>query len=121
METEVSKFIEKQVFQRKAEFLHEDVKNFTKKADVVVQNPPFGTKVRHADTEFLEKAMQLSKVIYSVHKATSKGFVQALCRDRGFEITNIWYYKLPLKASLKWHKRKIYHVDIACFRLEKRA
>jgi putative methylase len=36
--------------------------------DTVVQNPPFGIQKRRADRKFLEKALGLSKTVYSLHK-----------------------------------------------------
>lgn len=36
--------------------------------DTVLQNPPFGIQRRRADRRFLEKALEVGKVIYSLHK-----------------------------------------------------
>lgn len=36
--------------------------------DTVLQNPPFGVQRRRADRKFLEKALKVGKVIYSLHK-----------------------------------------------------
>lgn len=36
--------------------------------DTVLQNPPFGVQKRKADRRFLEKALDVGKVIYSLHK-----------------------------------------------------
>jgi putative methylase len=36
--------------------------------DTVLQNPPFGVQKRKADRKFLEKALKMAKVIYSLHK-----------------------------------------------------
>ena len=59
----------------KASFLCSDILGFDKKVDTVVQNPPFGVKVRHADRDFLKKAMEMGKVEYSFHKSDSKRFI----------------------------------------------
>lgn len=37
--------------------------------DTVLQNPPFGVQKRGADREFLVKALQLSRIVYSLHKS----------------------------------------------------
>jgi putative methylase len=37
--------------------------------DTVLQNPPFGVQKRGADREFLVKALQSSRVVYSLHKS----------------------------------------------------
>lgn len=36
--------------------------------DTALQNPPFGVQKRGADRKFLEKALEVAKVIYSLHK-----------------------------------------------------
>lgn len=36
--------------------------------DTVLQNPPFGVQRRRADRKFLEKALEVGKVVYSLHK-----------------------------------------------------
>ena len=36
--------------------------------DTVLQNPPFGVQRRRADRKFLEKALKVGKMIYSLHK-----------------------------------------------------
>jgi putative methylase len=41
--------------------------------DTVLQNPPFGVQRRGADREFLETALRVGKVIYSLHKRPSLG------------------------------------------------
>ena len=57
------------------EFLSDDILNFEAKVDVVVQNPPFGTKIKHNDVFFLEKALKTAPVVYSFHKSETKLFL----------------------------------------------
>ena len=59
----------------KAVFMCCDIKEFNKKCDTVLQNPPFGTKKRHSDREFLKKAMEIAPVINSFHKSESIGII----------------------------------------------
>jgi rRNA N6-adenosine-methyltransferase METTL5 len=48
-----------------------------KMVDLVVMNPPFGTKEEGIDAKFLEVAMQIcSGNIYSMHKSSTRGFLQ---------------------------------------------
>lgn len=104
---------------KKAVFMCQDITEFNNKVDLVLENPPFGTKVRHADRAFLEKALGIAPVVYSVHKITSKGFIEAFSREKGYKVSDIWVYRLPLKATLKWHKRRIHYINVGCWRLEK--
>jgi putative methylase len=40
--------------------------------DTVLQNPPFGVQKRKADRRFLEKALEVGKHIYSLHKSSKE-------------------------------------------------
>ena len=102
-----------------AVFLCQDIAEFNERVDVVLENPPFGVKVRHSDRAFLEKAFKLAPVIYSFHKSESRGFIEAFSRDNGFKVSHAWDFKFPLKASFEFHKRRIHRIAVSCFRLEK--
>jgi len=65
-----------------------DISKATGMFDVVVMNPPFGTKQEHADKIFLQKAITLAPVVYSFHKASTLHFVQAFASDNSFKITH---------------------------------
>ena len=101
-----------------AVFRCQDVNDFEEKADLVVQNPPFGIKVRHMDKVFLNKAFELSNLVYSFHKSESKRFIEAISDDNGFKVTNIWDFEFPLKATMSYHTRRIKRIKVSCFRIE---
>lgn len=107
------------LIEGKASFLCNDILGFDKKVDTVVQNPPFGVKVRHADKAFLEKAMKTGKVIYSFHKSNTKGFIFKFADEKNFKVTNVWDFKFPLKASYEFHSLRIKRIGVSCFRIEK--
>ena len=102
-----------------AVFICQDIDDFNYTVDLVVQNPPFGTKVRHTDKIFLKKAFEIGKVVYSFHKSETKKFVENFSKDNGFKITNVFDFKWSLKATMKHHARKIKRIDVSCFRIEK--
>lgn len=104
---------------KNAVFLQQDIKDFNEKVDVVLQNPPFGTKNKHADKAFLEKAFQVADIIYTMHKIESEDFIKAISRDNNFKITHYWDYDFALKATQRFHKKKIYKVKVGCWRLER--
>ncbi|MFC1723583.1 METTL5 family protein [Nanoarchaeota archaeon] len=93
------------------------VSDFNEKVDVVVQNPPFGTKQEHADKVFLEKAFSIADVVCSFHKTVTRVFVEAISADHGKEITHRWDFSFPLKQTQKFHKSKIRRVEVTCFRM----
>ncbi len=103
----------------KAVFVLSDVKEFDTKVDVVIENPPFGTKGKHADRDFLVEAMKIAPIIYSIHKKTSKMFIEALSADEGFYVSKYRDYELPLKATMAFHKKRIQRIKVGMWKLKK--
>ena len=104
---------------RNYELIFSDISKFNLKADVVVQNPPFGTKHKHADRDFLLKAFETAGTIYSIHKATSSSFVDKLSKDHAFKLTNLLSYDMPLKHQHVFHRKRIHRIKIVCLRIAK--
>jgi putative methylase len=84
-----------------------------------IMNPPFGIQKRHADKPFLEKAMEISNVIYTVHSAESKGFIERICDTHGFEVTHSWHYAIPLKKSYTFHEKEFKYIPVEVYRLRR--
>lgn len=103
----------------KAEFACQDIMKLERKAEVVLENPPFGTKMIHADILFLEKALKTAPVVYSFHKSETKAFLERFSAKNNAEITHIWDFRFPLKASFAFHRRRIHRINVSCFRLER--
>lgn len=102
-----------------AEFIVQDIKLLDVEADIVVQNPPFGTKLEHIDKAFLEKAFATARVAYSMHKYSTKKFVEAVCGDYGFKITHFWRYEFPIKAAFAFHEKPVKKIDVGLWRMVK--
>lgn len=102
-----------------AEFIIEDISLFDAEVDIAVQNPPFGTKEKHIDKKFLETAFRVARIVYSMHKWTTKSFVEAICKDFTFKITDVWRYEFPIKAAFKFHEKPVEYVDVGLWRMEK--
>jgi putative methylase len=88
-------------------------------ADLVVQNPPFGTKEKNADALFLEKAMLLSNKVITMHKTVTKEFIQNLAKTNGFSEFRVLDFNYPLKMTLPQHKKAIEYIKVSCFFLVK--
>jgi len=54
----------------KVQWVAADIDVICGEFDTVLQNPPFGVQKRGADRRFLEKALESSKAVYSLHKST---------------------------------------------------
>src|SRR3989344_1796314 len=85
-----------------AVFMVHDISLFDGEVDIVVQNPPFGTKQEHADKKFLEKAFSIAPLVYSMHKWSTQKFVEAVCKDFSF------------------HEKPKQIIDVGLWRMEKR-
>jgi len=102
-----------------AVFVLSDVSEFNEEVDVVVENPPFGTRQEHADRAFLEKAFSTADVVYSFHKSSTEKFISAIAKDRGFRVSEKVEIRFPLKAAHEFHTRKVFRIDVTLYRLEK--
>ena len=103
----------------KPEFICKDIGKLELKADVVIQNPPFGTKVKHNDIFFLENALKIAPIVYSFHKSETKGFLHLFSAKKNAKISHIWDFKFPLKATFLFHRRQIHRINVSCLRFEK--
>ena len=101
-------------------FVNSDISKFSEKVDCVLMNPPFGVQNEHADKVFLEKSMELSDKIYSLHKIESGNFIKALSKDHGFLIDGIMEFKFILKQTLQFHKKGEYAVRVGCWVLKRK-
>lgn len=67
-------------------FEWEEKEGEAERFDICVMNPPFGTKIEHADIRFLEKAFKfVNGPVYSFHKSSTKQ-VFILCNSETREI-----------------------------------
>ncbi len=108
----------KEFIHGKFELINKDISEFNETVDVVIENPPFGTKQEHADKIFLEKAFTTAPIAYSIHKTSTKDFVLAVSKEYGFEVTRQYNFLLPLKATMKFHSKKMQKIEVSCFRIE---
>ena len=99
--------------------INKDVSEFKQKVDVIIQNPPFGTKEKHADKLFLEKAFSLAPLIYSFHKTSTEHFIEAISKDFKFNITHKFDFNFPIKKIHDFHKKKVEKIKVTCYRMIK--
>jgi putative methylase len=100
----------------KASFTCCTVESIAFDVDTVVQNPPFGTKKRGADVQFLKKATMIAPIVYSLHK---KGNAEFLRQQTGHVLTHIKEMKVPLYQSYSFHEKKVVTIEVELLRFEK--
>jgi len=97
---------------KNASIIQGDISVFSKPVDTVIQNPPFGTVKRHADRNFLLHAFKITAKVYSMHKTSTRGFLQGFAGRQGFAMAVLEHAKLPLKKTYAHHKSSIRRIDI---------
>ena len=66
--------------KEKVQWIAADIEVVRGNFDTVLQNPPYGVQKRGADLKFLQKALEIGKVVYSFHKSlhTGRAFVKSI-------------------------------------------
>lgn len=105
--------------RNKFEIFEIDIINFNTKVNTVIQNPPFGTRIKHTDKVFLEKAFSISNVVYSLHKTSTSEFIIKLTNENNFNLKEKIDLNFPLKQTYKHHKKHIQRIEVSCFYLER--
>jgi putative methylase len=85
--------------------------------DTVVMNPPFGTRRPHADIEFLQTALRIGGVVYSIHKSTTRKHLERWFREHADNAKRIMTTKMEIPHQFSFHRKKRAYVDVDVFRL----
>jgi len=108
--------------KNKWEFVNTTVESLMIKQDenmVVIMNPPFGTKAKHADKKFLETAIKYSPSIYSMHKTSTKGFLEAFSKDNNYDLYWVEDMSFPIKQTMAEHRKKIERIKVSIIGMER--
>jgi len=97
----------------RAVFIVQDIEKFAKKVDTAIQNPPFNN-----DRVFLEKALEIAQVSWSMHNLSTLDFLKKFMEKRG-KLTNIFKIQLELKKTMPWHKQENKRIEVACLRVQR--
>ncbi len=101
----------------KVYFINADVKDFNFKADTVVMNPPFGMRRKGADRVFIVKAIENSRVVWTLLGIDSDPFLEKLSNIYGFKFERKGDFTLKIRRSMRFHKREIYRTRVSIYRL----
>ena len=86
----------------------------------VVMNPPFGAQSgnEHADRGFLETAVEVSDVSYSIHNADSQSFVESFAADNDGEVTHAYETVVDLPHQFDFHGEESREITVEVYRIE---
>lgn len=93
-----------------------DVLDVLLRGDTIIQNPPFGTKKRKMDTNFLKKAFEIGDVVYSLHKKGNYDFIRNVALENRFELVEMQKYNFPIKAMFEVHKKRRVLIEVELYR-----
>ena len=96
-----------------------DVTTVDTTCDTILMNPPFGAQKSNtkADRKFLEKAFEISTVIYSLHLKKTIFFLEKMIQALKGEITYQKEYTYPIKWMFKFHTKEVVNYDVTLLRI----
>jgi putative methylase len=97
---------------------HADVSAVEGPFDTVLMNPPFGSQTRHADLPFLDKALEVGRVVYSFHNAVTEEFLLRRIASRGARVTDRAAYEFPLPRTFRFHREEVRRIPVVLLRME---
>lgn len=86
--------------------------------DTVIMNPPFGAQKAHADRPFIDCALAVAPVTYSIFNAGSFPFVKAYTEGRA-EITEKVGGAFPIRRTFAFHTKDMQEIEVEILRLER--
>jgi putative methylase len=86
--------------------------------DTVLMNPPFGAQKAHADRPFIDCALLVADVTYSIFNAGSTPFVEAYTAQRA-EVTEKIGGAFPIKRTFAFHTKDVQEIEVEILRLKR--
>ena len=104
-----------------AEFIVADVRDEALPAllgpcDTVIMNPPFGAQKAHADRPFIDLALSIAPVTYSIFNAGSTQFIETYIAERA-EIDERVGGIFPIKRTFSFHTHDVQEIGVEILRL----
>ena len=103
----------------KMELVAGDIECVTGEFDTTLMNPPFGTWKRGADVKFLRKALQISNVVYSLHKRSDpvRRFLKEKIPKMMGRIDWRKEMELIIGRVYSFHRKRRYRVSADLYRI----
>mmetsp|Transcript_20696 Transcript_20696/g.45339 ORF Transcript_20696/g.45339 Transcript_20696/m.45339 type:complete len:210 (+) Transcript_20696:1320-1949(+) len=100
----------------------QDIGGLGLRADTVLMNPPFGTRRKGADMEFLRAGFAIDgvKAVYSLNKSSTRAHIEKVAKQElgaiRAQVVAEMRYDIP--ASYKFHKEKSKDIAVDMWRFE---
>lgn len=84
--------------------------------DTVIMNPPFGTRQKGIDLEFVKVGLKLANSVYSLHKTSTRQHILAKARAWGVEAKVIAELRFDLPHTYKFHSKTSVDIQVDLIR-----
>jgi len=101
----------------KIEWIIADIEVIRGSFDTVIMNPPFGTRMRHKDRVFLSKALDVGKVVYSLHKRSTRRYLLDFIASRDGIVHGLFEFDLEIPHMFNFHEEEKYPVEVDLYRI----
>ena len=107
----------KEMLRATVDFVIGDFETIRGPVDTVLMNPPFGTKKAHADIEFLRHALRIANVVYSIHKSSTREFLERWLIRHTFKMERIMVTRMDIPHQFSFHRKPDRAVEIDVIRV----
>jgi putative methylase len=107
------------LFGLHADWVLGNVESLRGMVDTVLMNPPFGTKQPHADLQFLQAALILGNIVYTIHKSSTRRFLTRWLKSHATEVERILTGKMEIPHQFSFHRKRLAYVDVDVFRIHR--
>ncbi|BES94031.1 Hypothetical protein NTJ_06840 [Nesidiocoris tenuis] len=84
--------------------------------DTVVMNPPFGTRKKGVDVQFVKAGLEIAHVVYSLHKTSTRDYFMKISREMNVQCKVLAKLRFDLPHSYKFHSQKSVDIDVDLLR-----
>lgn len=126
----------------KVQWISCDLTAISGKFDTVLQNPPYGVQKRGADRKFLEKAIEVGKMAYSLHKnpyrdkdliwklktnktnilpTSPSPFIKQFVEEHGGTIKAVYTMLMTIPHMFSFHTKRKHEFAVDLYVIEKKS
>jgi putative methylase len=123
----------------KVQWVAGDIDAVRGKFDTVLQNPPFGVQRKKADRQFVEKALMMGRIIYSLHKhprsdkklldglrvskdslvpTSASPFLKKFIESRGGRIRSVYAMLMSIPFMFRFHTKRKHEFAVDLYIIE---
>jgi putative methylase len=105
---------------KKTNWIIADIEVLRGHFNTVLQNPPFGVQRRGADRKFIEKALEISHKVYSLHKSgeSNRVFIKRFIELHGGKVTGIFQLEMNIPKMFEFHTKRKHSLKVDLYLIE---